>query len=95
MGGDGPSRSEVRVARLKAEVDLSPQALLPLPIETEEVELIRCTRKGGRFHRCSSFNDDELARMVGHRHHMMLRELVAEIAKQFELSDREQVDLIG
>jgi len=35
--------------------------------------------------------------MVGWTHHIhtMLKEVVAEIAKQFGLSDREQVDLIG
>ena len=38
--GDGPSRSEVRVARLKAELDLSPQSLPPLPTESEDVELL-------------------------------------------------------
>jgi len=41
------------------------------------------------------FNGMELARMVGRRHHMMPREATADIAKKFERSDREQVDLIG
>lgn len=48
--GDGPSISEFRVARLKAELDLSPQPLPPLPTESEELELIRRSKKGGRFH---------------------------------------------
>jgi len=44
--GDGLSRAEVRITRLKAELDLSPQALPPLPVESEEVEFIRRTKKG-------------------------------------------------
>ena len=32
--GDGLSRAEVRITRLKAELDLSPQALPPLPVES-------------------------------------------------------------
>jgi len=33
--------------------------------------------------------------MVGRQHHMMPREAAADIAKQYELSEHEQVDLIG
>jgi len=75
-------------------MDISPQALPPLPTEPEEAEFVRRTRKGGRFHRCLPFNGIELARMVGRRHQLMPRKAAVDIAKQFDLSDREQVDLI-
>ena len=41
------------------------------------------------------FDGVELARIVGRRHQLMLRESAVDIAKQFDLSNREQVDLIG
>ena len=93
--GDGPSRAEVRVAKLKAEFDLSPQALPPQPVESEEVEFIPRTKNGGRFHTRLPVNGTELAQMVGCRHHMMPREAAVDIAKQFELTERDQVDLVG
>jgi len=93
--GDEPSQAEVRVDKLKAEIDLSPQALPPLPTEPKEVEFIRRTKKGRCFHRRLPFNGMELARMVGRRHHLMPREAAVDIAKQFDLSEREQLDLIS
>ena len=83
------------VAKLRAEMDLSPQTLPPLPTEPEAAECVTRTRKGGRFDRRLPFNGVELARMVEHRHQLMLREAAVDIATQFDLSDREQVDLIG
>jgi len=93
--GEKPLRTGVRVAKLRAKVDVTPKALPPLPTESEEIEIARRTKKGGRFHQHPPFNSEELAHMVGRRHHTMPREVAAEIAKQFDLSDREQVDLIG
>jgi len=57
--GEGPSRVEIRVAKLNVEVDLTLQLLLQ---ESEEIEIARQTKN---FHRCLPFNGKEVAQMVG------------------------------